>query len=143
MAKTSQNFGMRNASGSANRGANNAAMTKTTQNFMPKKSGASAAKVLPPKLPPRAAMSPAVNSFKGKNLATTSNIKQKKSMLNTSQQNASTRQLDPKDNMYYPNDVKKNSSGLKSDANQSEIVYKRGARSISKRRTTSNNQNQN
>ena len=88
-------------------------------------------------------MSPAVNSFKGKNLATTSNIKQKKSMLNTSQQNASTRQLDPKDNMYYPNDVKKNSSGLKSDANQSEIVYKRGARSISKRRTPSNNQNQN
>lgn len=86
---------------------------------MPKK-GTAAAKVLPPKLPPRAAMSPAVNSFKGKNFTTN-----KKNLLNSSTQNASQGmmnvrpQLDAssKDNMYYPNDIKKEPSGLNSVQN--------------------------
>ena len=70
---------------------------------MPKK-GTAAAKVLPPKLPPRAAMSPAVNAIKSKNLTT--NKKNLLNSVNASQGVMNVKpQLDVKDNnMYYPND---------------------------------------
>ena len=71
---------------------------------MPKKATAAAKNVLPPKLQPRAAMSPALNSIKSKNLSS-----QKNNLL-TSQYNVSsnvqsnqTADLETpfKDNLYF------------------------------------------
>ena len=84
MAKTTGNFynpqgahSVRNNSGSASRAKNSNLMMKTTQNFQlsnKKQVSTTTAKVLPPKLPPRAAMSPAMNaSVKSKNLLGSNN----------------------------------------------------------------------
>ena len=104
-------------------------MAKTSAGFMPKKT-TTASKVLPPKLPPRGAMSPAVNSFKSNNkknlLASQNNVTHHAAMKSA---------LDSpmKDNMYFAG------AGPAQKNSDSEIVYKRGARSISKKRESSNN----
>ena len=84
MAKTGANFNSsskkRNASGSAPREPQQiAGMNKTAQNFMQKKATAGKAK-----LPPRATMSPAVNSLKSRQLGS-SNVKPPTSNLLASQ----------------------------------------------------------
>lgn len=109
-------------------------MAKTSAGFMPKKT-TTASKVLPPKLPPRGAMSPAVNSFKSKGLVSNNKKNLLASQNNVTHHAAMKSALDSpmKDNMYFAGagPVQKNSD--------SEIVYKRGARSISKKRESSNN----
>lgn len=86
-------------SGSRSTAAN---MTKTAQNFMPRKT---AAKVLPPKLPPRAAMSPAVSGLKSKNLA----VKQQNLVSSHAAMVKPALESPIKDNLYYAH---KANSGL-------------------------------
>jgi len=94
-------------------------MAQTSQNFAGKKSY-TAAKVLPPKLPPRAAMSPLVNAAKTKNL------------LASQTAMVPAEGISPlKDNIYFAHQTRE----ITQTTPATEIVYKRGARSISRKRT--------
>lgn len=66
---------------------------------MPKKGTAAAGKVLPPKLPPRGAMSPAVNSLKSKNLSNQKNLLA--SQYNMSSSKPTEVETPFKDNLYF------------------------------------------
>ena len=92
-------------------------MNQTHQNFMPKNAGPTVnVKSRESKLPPRAQQSPASN-FKGKAIK----HKQFATPASKASNNANTPVC--KDNIYYPKREE-----------QAEVLYKRGARSISQRR---------
>jgi len=74
-------------------------MTKTTQNFMPKKG--TAAKVLPPKLPPRGAMSPALTNLKAKNLTSNKKNILANSIASQGAMNKTDLDANVKDNIYF------------------------------------------
>lgn len=102
---------------------------------MPKKG--TAAKVLPPKLPPRGAMSPALTNLKAKNLSSNKKNILANSIASQAAMNRTDLDANVKDNIYFaPPNMPTQKNTLKDQ--DKEVVYKRGARSISKRRESYN-----